>query len=238
MPLISIHSSNKSSNSVIEIDSVGASISRLKLKGVELIWSGTRPDGGKGITHPCIPNFNIADGLPNHGPARKEEWKAVSEKSFSWSMGVIEGVYPAGIEATRTFEMKDDSLTVTTKITNHSNQDLPINIAEHNYFRCQSEQRSNVKVNGVLFDEQALSANAKYLPIGGNELRIEIPNLPVMVMSVDGYSAFAQWSQPEASFVCVEPIQVLPLEPSEFMSKAPRLKAGDEKVFRYELRVE
>ena len=27
---------------------------------------------GKAFTHPCIPNFNIAKDLPNHGPARKE----------------------------------------------------------------------------------------------------------------------------------------------------------------------
>lgn len=227
----------RSKNALVQIDSIGASICQLRLKGNEILWSGTRPDVGKGITHPCIPNFNIADGLPNHGPARKEEWQQVSEKSFFWSMKEIEGVYPAGIEATRTFEIFDDVLTVTTRVTNHSEQDLPINIAEHNYFRCQCEQRSHVKVNGVLFYEQALNANAKYLPIGGNELRIEIPNLPVIVMSVDGYTSFAQWSQPGAPFVCVEPIQVLPLEPAAFMIKAPKITAMGEKVFWYRMRV-
>jgi galactose mutarotase-like enzyme len=227
--------SDMASTSVFEIDTIGASIRRLKLSGVEILWSGVRPDEGRGITHPCIPNFNIADGLPNHGPARKDEWKQVNDSTFSWKMQAVGDVYPAGLEATRTFSVEQDVFTVTTKIINHSAQDLPINIAEHNYFACPADERAKVKVNGVLFDKGGLEANAKFLPIGGHELQIEIPNLPAIVMKVDGYGAFAQWSQPNAPFVCVEPIQVMPHEPSRFMSDAPRIKVNEEKIFKYQL---
>lgn len=233
MSIITLHSPQ--SSSLLEIDTLGASISRLRLKDTEIIWSGTRPDGGKGITHPCIPNFNLAEGLPNHGPARKEEWEQQNETTFTWSMQAIGGVYPAGIEATRTFLLEEDQLTVTTTIKNTSNQDLPMNIAEHHYFPCSPEKRKDVKVNGKLFDQGGLEANAKFLEIGGNELHIEIPDMPKIVMTVDGYTAFAQWSQPNAPFVCVEPIQVMPLEPAEFMTKAPRIKSGEEIVFKYKL---
>lgn len=233
--MITLHSLDQSS--LVEIDIIGASITRLQLRGQEILWSGTRPDNGKGITHPCIPNFNIATGLPNHGPARKEEWKQVDEKTFSWSMQPIDDLYPAGIESTRVFELRDDKFLVTTTIHNTSNKDLPINIAEHNYFACEPSQRSSVKINGISFDAGGLEANAKYLPIIGSELRIEIPERPTILMTVEGYAAFAQWSQPDAPFVCVEPIQVLPLEPDAFMTQAPKLKAGEKKVFRYEITV-
>lgn len=237
MSIVTITPNSESTTSIIEIDTQGASIARLKLKDTDIIWSGIRPDGGKGITHPCIPNFNIADGLPNHGPARKEEWTQISENSFSWIMKAIDELYPSGIEATRKFELTEKSLHVTTMITNTSLQDLPINIAEHHYFPCDPSERGNVTVNGIPFDKGGLEANANYLPIGGKDLRIEIPHLPTIVMAVEGYSAFAQWSQPDASFVCVEPIQVLPLDPNSFMRDAPRIKAGETKEFSYIVKV-
>jgi len=220
-------------NSFLEIDPIGASITRLMLNNIEIMWSGTRPDGGKGVTHPCIPNFNIADGLPNHGPSRKEAWKKLNVTTFSWSMSAIDPIYPAGLEATREFLLEDGKFSVTTRIVNTSDRELPINIAEHHYFQCDTNARQYVKVNGAIFDKGGLEANAKNLPIGGNELIIEIPGKPMIRMNVEGYSAFAQWSQPDAPFVCIEPIQVLPLEPAKFMSDAPKIKPQEEKVFQY-----
>lgn len=221
--------------SAFTIDPVGASVASLTMNGIDILWSGLRPDGGKGITHPCIPNFNIAQGLPNHGPARKEEWQKVNENMFNWSMQALEGVYPAGIQAQRTFVLEHDTFTVTTEISNHSAQELPLVIAEHHYFACEPEDRQQVKVNGEFFDKGGLEANAKFLELDGNELRIEIPHKPVIVMTVEGYHAFAQWSQPQAPFVCVEPIQVLPLDPAKFMSDAPKIQSGEKKVFRYSI---
>ena len=219
----------------LEIDPIGASIRRLILGDNEIIWSGTRPDGGKGITHPCIPNFNIAEGLPNHGPARKDEWKKMDEHTYTWSMQAIGDLYHAGLQAIRTFRLEDEKLTVTTTLKNNSDQNLPINIAEHNYFVCSSDKRALVKINGVPFDKGGLEAEAKFLEIGGKELRIEIPGKPVIVMRVDGYTAFAQWSQPDAQFVCVEPIQVFPLEASKFINDAPQINIGETKIFQYML---
>lgn len=236
MPLITIPSQYSSASSLV-VDTVGASIARLHLKNSEIIWSGTRPDGGKGITHPCIPNFNIAEGLPNHGPARKEEWTQISEVIFSWKMQAIADVYPAGLEATRTFQLEENKLIVITTIQNNSNQELPINIAEHHYFACEANKRAEVKVNGMLFDKDALNSQAKYLQIGGSELNIEIPNQPSIKLTVDGYTAFAQWSQPDAPFVCIEPIQVMPVEPDKFMTDAPRIQPGETKEFRYGVEV-
>ena len=236
MSTVTITLPNSPSSSLV-IDTQGASIAGLRLKNRELVWSGTRPDGGKGITHPCIPNFNIAEGLPNHGPDRKEEWKQTSKVIFSWKMQAIADVYPAGLEATRTFQLEENKLTVITTIQNNSNQELPINIAEHHYFTCDVNKRAKVKVNGMLFDKNALNAQAKFSEIGGNELIIEIPDQPSIKLTVNGYSAFAQWSQPDAPFVCVEPIQVMPLYPAKFISDAPKIKPGETKEFRYEVEV-
>lgn len=221
------------SNAVCEIDPMGASIARLRLANSEIIWSGTRPDGGRGVTHPCIPNFNIADGLPNHGPARKAGWLKVSDNSFSWEMEEIPGIYPAGLHAVRTFELSENQLHVSTTISNTSDQALAINIAEHNYFVCTPVNRKDVKVNGKRFDQKALDAEAKYTRLDGNVLHIEIPHLPIITLKVSGYGAFAQWSQPDAPFVCIEPIQVMPLDPAKFLSDAPKIEAGEEKVFEY-----
>lgn len=219
------------------IDTLGCGITKLILQDQEILWSGTRPDGGKGFTHPCIPNFNLAEGLPNHGPARKEEWQRIDESTFTWQMAEIPGVYTAGIQATRMFTLSTEQLSVTTEIANKGKSSLPINIAEHHYFSCPSELRSQVKVNGKEFDIGALAGQALYSPLVGEQLEIVFPQGIQVVMTVEGYAAFAQWSLPDAEFVCIEPIQIMPPEPTEFFAMAPQLQPEEKKIFRYTLSI-
>jgi galactose mutarotase-like enzyme len=227
----------QTSTSCCTIDSTGCGITQLILQGKKVLWSGTRPDGGKGFTHPCIPNFNLADGLPNHGPARKAEWTQESGNSFSWQMEEIAGVYAAGLRAVRQFTLNDSELIVTTEITNRGVESLPINIAEHHYFACSSEKRSAVTVNTVSFDANALEGRALYQLLSSSTLQIAIQDLGTIEMQVEGYQAFAQWSLPKADFVCVEPIQTMPPEPAEFKTIAPVLLPGETKMFRYSIQL-
>lgn len=218
-----------------QVDPVGCGLGEVWLNGRQIIWTGTRPDGGKGFTHPCIPNFNLAENLPNHGPARKEAWTKETDNSWTWKMSEIPGIYLAGIEAQREFLLGDQSLTVTTTIKNTSQVSLPINIAEHHYFICSPEKRSQVKVNGLPFSKTGLVGEAEFNPWSKNEHIIEIPDVRTIKMVTTGYEAFAQWSQPDANFICVEPIQVMPPAPEYFALQAPKINSGATKVFSYTL---
>ncbi|MDH5533598.1 MAG: hypothetical protein OEX81_04185 [Candidatus Pacebacteria bacterium] len=219
-----------------EIDLIGGGITSLFLNGKRVLYAGPRPDGGMAFTHPCIPNFNLAKDLPNHGPARKDAWIKEDDNTISWEMKEIENIYPKGIKATREFKLGDKSITVITTISNNGENDLPTNIAEHNYFSCPKDEVKNVKVNGVPFHKEAQLANAQFNP-WKNENILEIPLIGKLEFITSGYNAFAQWSQPDAHFACIEPIEIMPPEPNKFMEIAPKLKPGATKVFKYIIKV-
>ncbi len=218
-----------------QIDPTGCGLGEVWLGGKQILWTGNRPDGGRGFTHPCIPNFNLAQDLPNHGPARKEVWTQVDENSWTWKMSEIKNIYPAGLETRRQFVLGNKELTVTTTIKNNSAIALPINIAEHHYFICDPASRVHVLVNGKTFSQTGLIGEAEYNPWPHNEHLVEIPNIGKIKMSVEGYGAFAQWSQPDANFICVEPIQVMPPAPEAFASQAPKIMPQESKIFSYTL---
>jgi len=221
-------------NSYCEINMLGGGIMNLYLNGKHILYAGTRPDGGQAFTHPCIPNFNIADDLPNHGPARKELWTLVNDNTITWEMSEIDDIYPSGIKATRQFEISKKSFTVSTTIKNISKTSLPTNIAEHSYFACPKDQVKNIKINGKPFHKEALQANAQFNPWQNKNI-LEIPFLGEIKFNTTGYNAFAQWSQPEAPFACIEPIEIMPPRPENFMSSAPLLSPNKEKLFIYSI---
>jgi galactose mutarotase-like enzyme len=219
-------------NTKCEIDLTGGGITNLYLNNKHILYAGPRPDGGKAFTHPCIPNFNIAKNLPNHGPARKETWEKINDNTIVWEMKEIENIYPKGIKATREFKLKEKSITVTTTIENIGSEELTTNIAEHSYFACPKEEVKNVKVNGILFHKEALKANAQFNPWQDKNI-LEIPSIGKLEFNTKGYKAFAQWSQIDAPFACVEPIEIMPPEPEDFFEIAPKMKPGETKVFEY-----
>lgn len=220
---------------ICQIEPIGCGVNELYLDGKQILWSGVRPDAGKGFTHPCIPNFNLAKDLPNHGPARKELWLQQSENTWSWQMLEIPEIYPAGLAATRSFKLERESFTVTTTIFNQGQKALPINIAEHHYFKCESNDREKVLVDGKTFSKSGLEGNAEFNRWQVGTHNLFIPGIGQIKLDVAGYEAFAQWSQPEANFVCVEPIQVLPPNSAKFKEEAPQLLPGETKIFSYTL---
>jgi galactose mutarotase-like enzyme len=228
------HHTNNNTNCEITLD--GGGIMNLYLDGKHILYAGPRPDGGQAYTHPCIPNFNIAKDLPNHGPARKELWTKINENTISWEMKEISGIYPVGIKATRQFQLSEKSITVTTIIENIGESELPTNIAEHNYFVCLKDKVKDIKINGVLFDKKAQQANAKFSPWQDTN-NLEIPEIGTLQFNTTAYQAFAQWSQPEAPFACIEPIEIMPPKPEDFMRKTPKIKPGERKTFSYTIKL-
>jgi len=228
--------SDTNTNTKCEIDLIGGGITNLYLDNKHILYAGPRPDGGKAFTHPCIPNFNIAKDLPNHGPARKESWEQIDDNTISWVMTEIKGIYSAGIKATRKFKLKDKAITVTTTIINTGENSLPTNIAEHNYFVCPKDKVKDVKINGILFHEKAQLADAQFNPWQDENI-LEIPSIGKLEFNTKRYAAFAQWSQPNAPFACIEPIEILPPKPDSFFEVAPKITPGETKVFEYTIRL-
>jgi galactose mutarotase-like enzyme len=217
-----------------DINLVGGGIMDLFIKDTQILYSGPRPDGGIAFTHPCIPNFNLAKDLPNHGPARKELWKKIDATTIAWEMTAIDGIYQEGITAQRSFSLTENSCTVVTTIENKGKQSLPINIAEHTYFTCPTERVKDITINGVPFSKEAQQANAQFNPWQNNS-NIYIPGTGNLSFTTSGYDAFAQWSQPGAPFACIEPIQVLPPQPEQFMNDAPLILPQQVNTYSYTL---
>ena len=162
----------------------------------------------------------------------KKMWERLDDNSICWTMKEIKGIYPVGINAIRKFMFGEKSITVTTIINNNGKVDLPTNIAEHNYFVCPTDEVLNVTINGNNFHPEAAQAIAQFNP-WQDKNTIDIPSIGKLQFNTSGYDAFAQWSQPNAPFVCIEPIEIIPPGSNDFMEIAPKIKPGETKIFEY-----
>lgn len=204
------------------IDPLGCRVTELVLGGKKIFWSGVRPDGKAASTHPCLPHFGqVTEGplaaLPQHGPARNEQWERVQSKNHSihnheqkyyWEMKTVPGIYPDGLVVYRTVELsKAGTFTLTTAVHNHGDQPLPINPGEHGYFAVPYRLRNEVKVNGERIPDvwpETFYGDLKEVNT------LVHPKIGTLELTVHNFKRFAAWSVPEAEFICIEPIWGLP----------------------------
>lgn len=218
----------------VEIDPMGCRILDVSLHGTRVLWSGERPGGGMGSTHICVPNFDKAEGLPNHGPARNEAWQDEQDGILTWIMEPIDGMYPGGLEVRRRHQLASGEFRMMTHVTNSTGEDVRINLGEHHYFPCPVGKQAEVLVNGEPFGPLAADDQTQYREIGA-ENTWEIRELGTIHFIQSGYTHVALWSLSGAEYVCIEPIQMIPPKPDKFFDEAVVLAEDQKMEFSYSL---
>ena len=240
----------------LEVDPMGCRVKRLMLGGVEVAWSGTRPDGKQGSWHPCFPYFARYEGSyigdeppPFHGPARSVEWEEVglhpSTLIYELDMEEIPGAYPKGIHMKRVFNLSESGLVVSTHVANSSDQPVSVNPGEHVYLNYPAEKRHLVSVNGE--DTVFVLENGVEIDLWeGSGTLIDVPRdnsahlpgLGTLNWWQEGFDSLALWTQtgaqegqPSANFVCIEPVN----NPKDIFRSGKILLPGRDQTFKFGL---
>lgn len=221
-------------DSSLSLNLMGGRLESLKLGGLQLVFSGTRIDGGTGSTHLCSPNSGSAkkgpveDGydLDDHGPGRKDEWEELESGPDFIKIGYVikGGKYPSGMHVTQEYRFIDRGVKITTRHENKNkdHQLLPKNEATHMYwiteFGATREGRGwenadgeNVKVNGQDVAQMIRDDTGMFWR---DENDIEMPGRPTLRVKQTGLPYVQGWAakdestgQYDSKYACLEPAE-------------------------------
>jgi len=135
---------------------LGAKIVNLSIGNRKILTEVGRGDGMTACTHPCSPNFGkeapAEFGLPRHGPVRNIEWdsdpKIRKAEIHRLSCQVSGGNYPSGLELSQVFLLENGALEISTMHRNTGNEPVPVNFAEHCYFKTPHNSWKGLRING------------------------------------------------------------------------------------------
>jgi len=217
----------ETSGSSMRINLEGGRLESLVLNGQELLFSGTRIDGGTGSTHLCSPNFGpdkVGFGLPNHGPGRdkKTKWTVIKDEpehviqSYVIGSGEVSaGNYPSGMEIIQDYKLVDGGLKIITTHTNNGDTEAPVNSAMHFYWATLlglgegDKGWEGVKVNGIDVSDKIKEDTA--LPWKDENI-IEIPGRSPILVKQKGLPYFQCWTAEkdgefDRKFAALEPAE-------------------------------
>jgi hypothetical protein len=200
----------------LTINSRGARITELILKGRRILTSVTRGDGKIGsTTHPCIPIFGpettTSFGIPQHGSARDKDFKVIpSDTDVQLSQKIVDGTYPDGLCINQVHALVNGTYILETEITNYGNHKVPVNFAEHFYWAAPKGWEG-LRINGVdVTDVVKRDSSIKIEP----ENLIEIPGQKPIILRQKGFSVLKLWvyknpktGEYDKNYVCIEPAE-------------------------------
>lgn len=138
----------------LEIDLNGGKIVNLEKDGQQILGTFERIDGKIANTHICVPNFDQEGmeeyGLLFHGPCRNAQWKLIKESENMIRIGFeFEGTekYLSSLLIEQEFSL-GDSFRHKIRVKNTGNNEVPVNIAIHNYW-ASKEGWLGLKINEV-----------------------------------------------------------------------------------------
>ena len=199
----------------MKINSLGAKIEELVLKGENVFFNGMRGDGKVGVTHPCTPNFGkdmTAYGLPQHGPMRNSECQILTDEinHKKLSYDILHDKYPSGMNVVQDFSIQNDRFILETTHANNSGEYLPVNFGEHCYFDTPKGW-DGVEVNGKDITE-LVKTNGTIKLLDKNT--IKIPGKKEMILEQVGLDFAVVWvfqnpdtKEFDKNYVCIEPLQ-------------------------------
>jgi hypothetical protein len=212
----------------------GARIEELVLKGQKIFTKVTRGDGKEGSSHPCIPQFGsdiLNYNLPQHGSARNKDFESLTlDNEITLSLDIEDGRYPKGLNINQKHNLKNDKYSLITTVSNNSDQDLPVNFAEHFYWHVPNVWEG-VKINGVDVTEVAKKDSSIELK---PENIIEISGQKTAILTQVGFSIFRLWvyKNPQTrkydnNYVCIEPSEG---DPKKFGTKESMIKPHQSRI--------
>jgi galactose mutarotase-like enzyme len=128
--------------------------------------------------------------------------------------------------------LKDKECALITKVSNNSNQDLPVNFAEHFYWYAPNGWEG-LLVNGTDATE-VVKKDASINLLSKNE--IKIPGQKTIILEQKGFSIFRLWAyknpktgEYDNNYVCIEPAEGDPVQ-NFFGSEKSMIKPGQSRI--------
>ena len=228
----------------------GAQLSSVELKenGKEFLWQGD-PSVWYGRAPVLFPIIGqLLDGkyrysgreyeMPKHGFARHSVFalKEQSEDSMTFSLASSDETrkcYPFEFELRTIFELCDDTLNVTYRVTNTGDDKMYFSIGAHEAYACeggiedysvifeQKEKLDRVLVDGNLmtYNRQLIAENTDKLALKNEYFDLDaiilddIKSRKVTVkgenkaidVKFDDHDYLLIWTKPGAEYICIEP---------------------------------
>lgn len=157
----------------------------------------------RGGMHVCLPNFGPGgeSGLAQHGFGRISTWTVLQqdESIVVLRLESRETGY-AGLEATLTYELEDDSFAARLELTNRSSEPMRVAPGFHPYFALGSSEKK-VWVNNERYELDNLEGT-EYEVATKAELRTQ---KHVLTLLQENLTTWAIWTDQLGPYVCVEP---------------------------------
>jgi galactose mutarotase-like enzyme len=233
----------KNNNKLI-VNPHGSRIEELTLEGQKIFTKITRGDDKEGSSHPCIPQFGpdtLNYGIPQHGSARNKDFKLLNSSSnIELSQNIEDGEYPKGLNINQKHSLIDQGYSLITTVSNNSDQELPVNFAEHFYWHVPNDWEG-LKVNGVnvadvVKKDASISLKSKNI--------IEIPGQRPIILTQAGFSIFRLWAYKnmqagkyDQNYVCIEPAEGDP-EKNFFGSKKSMIKPHESRTIKITIKLD
>lgn len=235
-------------NLTLTVSTQGAEIQSLVKNSKEYIWCGN-PDVWSGHA-PIL--FPICGGLkddkfiykgkeyvlPKHGFARLSEFEVENQTNTSATFLLKStpetlNCYPFEFELRTIFELCDDTLNVTYRVTNTGDDKMYFSIGAHEAYACEGgiedysvifEQKE--KLDRVLVDGNLMTYNRQLIAENTDKLALknEYFNLDAIILDdvksrkvtvkgenkaidvkFDDHDYLLIWTKPGAEYICIEP---------------------------------
>lgn len=233
---------------IAQVSDMGAELQSLKRKadGFEYIWQGDAAvwSGRAPLLFPFVGRLKgegyehegVHYPMTKHGFSRKSVFEAAQESVQRLTMRIQSPmhkiVYPFDYVLEVAFELKEDGLKVTHRVTNNGKKSMYFSIGAHPGFNCamgdwiefaEDEQAwayrlgeggllsdepvdIGVKDHRLVVDEEVFKKDALiFMGLRSDEVTLFSGGKPHVTVEYGSAPCLGIWAKPGASYVCIEP---------------------------------
>lgn len=162
--------------------------------------SGKKARGG---SHVCLPNFGPGgtSGLAQHGFGRISGWDVAERGVSSVTLALNGGTQQySSLQSRLTYTLKENSLTMTLKLTNNGGDSLRVAPGFHPYFALALDEQQ-VTVDDERYNLSELSGTV-FLQGETKQLKTQ---LRALSLTADNLTTWALWTDNLGRYACLEP---------------------------------
>jgi D-hexose-6-phosphate mutarotase len=181
----------------------------------------------RGGCHVCLPNFGPGgtSGQPQHGFGRMAEWGVGDRTDDSILLVLHEGTGEyRDMESIVTYQLSEDTLTMTLEVVNNGQSALRVAPAFHPYFATGD---GLVRLDS---EEQRLDNLAEAVFFEGKKHELKLPNRTLALVS-ESLPVWVKWTDQLGEYVCIEPSQNGFSFLKDIPDEAELLEVGTSKVY-------
>lgn len=150
--------------------------------------------------------------LKQHGFARDMEWEVYQIEKSNLTLKLVSNKqfyedFPYKFEALARFSVLENGFSIDLKVTNLSNEILPIAPGFHPYFNLPVDKREQLKLKLGGFNKEKFQFDGKttYLISTGSTV-VSLPDIgKIEMLYSDNLRNVSIWAEPDGNHICVEP---------------------------------